>query len=339
MLPEEATGVVRINEGRRVDVRDIVANGLIPVRYVIHETATELGLRDPDKLPELMLVERNALVEPQQVIAGKNPNRGRRAYAPVAGVVKQIIGGRVIFQVTPERVDVEAGAAGQIAEVQQGRGVIIEARGGYVQGVWGNNRRRIASLYIEPDGGLSVGDDVLERRYVGSIMVTRRPITEETLKVMQDRDLSGIIGPSMDAGLRPAALKAEGVVLITEGFGNNRMNSITYNLLADHEGTQVTVDAQMPNRWETHYPEVIINAPKPRDGQRPSRASPRLTLRTGMSVRVTREPYNGLTGQVVDLPKLPHLLDNGLRVRCAQVSLITGETAFIPLANLEVLIR
>jgi hypothetical protein len=52
-------------------------------------------------------------------------------------------------------------------------------------------------------------------------------------------------------------------------------------------------------------------------------------------VRATCPPHAGLTGKIVDLPKTPTLLDNGLRVPCAQVEFVAGETAFVPLANLE----
>jgi len=56
-------------------------------------------------------------------------------------------------------------------------------------------------------------------------------------------------------------------------------------------------------------------------------------------VRMIREPYMGQTGIILDLPKAPVLLDNGLRVPCAQVELVAGDKLFVPLANLEVLGR
>jgi hypothetical protein len=58
-----------------------------------------------------------------------------------------------------------------------------------------------------------------------------------------------------------------------------------------------------------------------------------------MEIRLKRDPNMGTTGKIVDLPESPILLDNGLRVMAAQVQLVTGETMFVPLANLEVLGR
>ena len=85
-------------------------------------------------------------------------------------------------------------------------------------------------------------------------------------------------------------------------------------------------------------PEVIVNVPFKRT-DRPSRPNTMLSLRPDMNVRITREPYLGLTGRIVHLPKSPVLLDNGLRVPSAQVELVVGETVFVPLVNLEVLGR
>lgn len=338
-LPDEAVGVVRTSEGKRVDVRDIIANGVIPAGCVIVEAARFFGLKKPEALEDLMLVQKGDVVDDKKPLAGKNPNRGKRLFSPIRGVVSDVIDGRIILQEIPQLLDLEAGVRGRVTQVNQGRGVVIEAVGGHIQGIWGNNRRIIATLRIEPEGGLNQQlGDVLEMRYMGAVVVTRSPLTRRTFRVMEEQNFAGIIAPSMDASLRSLALKMEAVVLLTEGFGNIRMSAVTFNMLNEHEGQQATVDAQNPNRWETRRPEVIISVAT-KEGQRPSRPNVMLTLRTGMTVRVTREPFMGQTGNILDLPKMPTLLDNGLRVPCAQVELVAGETIFVPLANLEVLAR
>lgn len=338
-LPDEAVGVVRASEGKRVDVRDIIANGVIPNRYVIIEAAKFFGLKKPEALDDLMLVSPGDFVEDKKVLAGKNPNRGKRLFCPVRGVVAQISEGRIIIQEMPELLDLEAGVRGRITQINQGRGAVIEATGAHIQGIWGNNRRSIATLRMEPEGGLNrAGGNVLEMRFMGAVVFTRSPLTRQSFRIMQEQNFAGIIAPSMDASLRDLAMRAEAVVLLTEGFGDVRMSAATWNMLVEFDGQQATIDAQMPNRWETRHPEVIINVVA-REGQRPSRPNVLLSLRTGMNVRVTREPFMGQTGVILDLPKMPTLLDNGLRVPCAQVELVAGETIFVPLANLEVLAR
>jgi hypothetical protein len=339
VLPEDVLGTVRIAEGKRVDIRDVVANGVTPTRYVILDAMDALKLRKPEALEGLMLVEPGEVVDAQQALAGKSPTRGRRVFAPFRGIVVRLDRGRIILQEIPEVIDLQAGVRGRIARIYPGRGVSVEAVGGLVQGVWGNNRRTIATLRIEPEAGLaSILSADFEMRYAGALVVTRQPLTSAGLEIMAEQSFAGIVAPSMDAGLRDAALEASGAILLTEGFGTMRMSVTVFNLLEEMEGHQVTIDAQMPSRWEPHSPALIINVPVKGD-ERPSRPNVMLSLRPGIMVRITRAPHAGSTGRVVDLPKSLTLLDNGLRVPCAQVELVTGEVVFVPLANLEVLGR
>lgn len=339
-LPDESTGVVRVKEGKRVDVRDVVANGVIPTGYVMLNGAGFFGLRKPENLAELMLVEVGDFVDEGVAIAGKHPERGKRLFAPVKGFIALVDNnGYIIMQQTPRMIDMEAGVRGRVASLVQGRGVTIEATGTQIHGLWGNGNRIISTLRMEPEGGLNrAAGDVLEMRFMGTVVVTRSPLTMQSFQIMQEQSFSGIIAPSMDSSLIETALQVSEVILLTEGFGDARMNTTTYNLLEDYDGQQATIDAQMPNRWEPRYPEIIINR-QTRDGDRPTRPNVMLTLRTGMTVHLMREPHKGMNGRILDLPKSPMLLDNGLRVPSALVELVTGETIYVPLANLEVLSR
>jgi hypothetical protein len=333
MLPDEVTGSVDVRDGKRVDPHDVVAKGVHPSRHVIVEGAHFFGLKKPESLKALMLVEVGDAVEVRQPIAGKSRDRGKRLFSPVNGLIQQVVDGRIIIREMPELMKLEAGAKGRVVEVRPGRGVVIETTGALIQGVWGNNRRAIANLQFEPEIGLEnlTTDDMgIER--LGGIFLTPRSLKAASLATMQEQRFSGIIAPSMDADLREQALKVDGAVLLTEGFGSAQMSHLVYSLLSEFENRQVTLDAVTPTRWDTRRPEIII--PQAAE-ERPPGTNPMLTLRPGMNVRLVRAPYAGLAGKVVDLPKTPCLLDNGLRVPCAQVELVAGETVTVPLANLE----
>lgn len=338
MLPEEAVGSLRTTEGSRVDIRDVVANGVVPSRYVILDGMDFFSLRREDSFEKLLLVEVGDVVNAEQAVAGKNANRGKRLLSPVRGIVSQIASGRVIVQAMPEVTDIQAGVRGRVVHVEPGRGVVIEATGGQVQGVWGNGKLLIASLRIAPEGGLEgIVSDSLEQRYAGAIVVTRKPLSPAGLNSATEQSISGIVAPSMDASMIDRALNSEVGILLTEGFGDIRMSSAVFSLLQNSESQVVTLDAYTPTRWETRTPEVIINLG--RNAENPDRPNVMLALRPGMTVRVTRDPHLGLTGRVMDLPEKRMNPGNGLRVPCAQVELISGETTYIPLANLEVLGR
>lgn len=338
-LPEEAIGTVSVKQNVRVDVHDIVARGVIPSRYYILDAVQFFKLRKPDALDKLLFVDVKDVVQQGDLLAGKRENRGRRLFSPVQGVVVAIKNGRIILQEMPEVIDLPAGVRGRVVRVLPERGVNIETIGARVQGVWGNNRTAISVLRLLPETRLeNLPEESLGVRYTGTTMLTRASLTEKGLQRAEARGLTGVIAPSMESALVEMALESHVVVVLTEGFGGMYMSHAVYNLLAEFDGDQIILDARKPERWEVRAPEIIVNIVPP-EGEAPSRPNIMLTLREGMTVRVTRAPYAGLTGTVLDLPQLPVLLDNGLRIQCAQVELVIGETVFVPLANLEVLGR
>ena len=339
MLPDTAIGSIRVKENARVDVHDVVANGVIPARYYLLDALRFFKLRKLEKLNPLLLVAPGDIVQEKEVLAGKNRNRGKRLLAPVRGIVKAIENGRIILQAMPAVIDIEAGVRGRVVRTFQDRGVAIETTGARVQGVWGNDRTLIATLRLAPKDNIEdLPDASLGVRYSGATLLTRNPLTERALKKMEDKGLAGVIAPSMDTDLIEHALAIKGAIMLTEGFGDMRMGQNVFSLLSEFDGHQAIVDAHLPNRWEVRAPEVIINL-APKEGEIPARPNVMLTLREGMNVRVTRAPYAGLTGLVAELPESPILLGNGLRIRCARVELVIGEIVFVPLTNIEVLGR
>lgn len=336
LLPENAVGAVTVVEGKRVDIHDVVAQGVLPSAYRILDLKRFFNTSKVQEAESLLLVSVGEVVDEAQVLAGKNATRGRRLFAPVKGIVAQVHDGRLFLQEMPKIIDLEAGVRGRVSQIIPGRGVLIETTAAQIQGAWGNDRRIIASLRSEPEEGVEhIYSDQLNMKYVGAIIVTRRPITRLTLDVMEDQNFAGIIAPSMDYSLRERALNASGAVLLLDGFGDIRMSRSVASFLGEFEGQQVTMDALQPSGWENRHPEIIVNIPSNRVNESVLRANILLTLRTGMQVRITSEPFVGQVARVVDLPKNPVSLDNGLRIFSAQLELAGGEKVFVPLANLE----
>jgi len=339
MLPENAIGTINAVKGQQVNLRDVVARGTVPARFVFVEAMKALRLRQPEDLDVLIIPEIGELVEEGQVLAGRRPDRGRRVFSPVNGIFVQVGEGRIIIQETPEVVTLEAGLVGQVTETYPTRGVVIEAYGALIQGVWGNGGRVIGPLRSEPPDGLdSIFEETLEQRYSGTVVWTRRALKETSLLVLESQTIGGVIAPSMEADLIDRALAVNAAIILTEGFGDLRMNPTLVDLLEGFNERQVTLDAATPNRWEdVRRPEVFINLPA-RGDRRPAGVTGQ-PLRVGQARRLTRAPHAGSIGEITNLPKTPQLMDNGLQVPCARVLLVTGETVLAPLANLEVLGR
>jgi hypothetical protein len=334
LLPEGAIGNIQAETGQIVDIRDTVARGLIPARHVIVYAADELGVR-PEQVTGLMLVNLRGRVEAGQAIAGKDAARGKRVFAPINGVVIAVEEGRIIIQEMPQMIKLDAGVRGRVVDVIAGRGVTIESRGAILQGAWGNGRNIIAVIRLEPErGGLdTISVDTLDTTYKNEIVITRTPLTETGLGIAVARNFAGIIAPSMSANLVETVLKADFAVMLTEGFGQMLMNPSTVHLLSQFNGAQGMLDAAQPQRFTERRAELIIN--RPVTGRLIDTTATPQPLEVGTRVRVTRDPYQGVLGTVVELPHNPLLLDNGLCVKCAVVELMAGEYVHIPLANLE----
>lgn len=334
LLPEEAIGAVNAKVGDRVDIKEVVARGTIPLRFKVIEAAAQLRLKDAQELYECLQVEVGTLVDLGRPLAAK----GRRAItAPFTGIFAYCGQGRIIMQETSDVIDQTAGVAGQVVKIVPGRGVVIESAGALVQGAWGSGGSAIGIVRIEPEDGLeNVRADEFDAQVRGAIMVTRRPLKLSGLTMMDELEFGGIIAPSMDSVLREVAMVKQGAIMLTEGFGSMRMNSTVFNLFSELAESRAlcVLDAARPDRFGTRRPELVATRAVGR-GERPPTptAAP---LKTGMNVLITREPHAGLSGKITDLPKTPYLLDNGLRVQCARIELLTGGTVLVPLANLEV---
>lgn len=339
LLPDGAIGAVDVGMADQVHLRDVVARGSVPSRYSILEAATYFNTRRPEAIESKLLVQMGDFVSVDDVVIGKANRRGKHMVSPVNGIVAYIGEGRIIIQEIPEQIEVQAGLEGRVVHVNTERGVVIETLGAVLQGVWGNGRFAIGQLRIEPPDGLeTIYSDQIDIEYRGAVVVTRRPLKALSFDVIEDQEIGAVIAPSMDAGLIERALALPRPILLVQGFGDSRLNDYILRFLTGDNslvGRQATVDAVLPDRFESRRPEVIINVPAQR-GDRPPTPAVNLRLRVGMSVRLTRGPFAGMVGRVTDLPKMPQVLDNGLRVQCARIELPTGQTASVPLTNLEI---
>jgi hypothetical protein len=332
LLPEDTEADVQVSVGSRVGLRDIIARGSAPAPYTLIDAMRFFNLKKPEDLTPLLEVGVGDIVSATQTLAAKGR---RRLVSPIVGRVAAVDSGHIVLQAAAETVELDAGLNGQIVEVRKGRGVVIETFGAVLQGVWGNNRRAVGTLHIDPPKGIeNVDPDAIDIQLRGAIIVIRRSLTPDLLQAMIALNLAGLIAPSMESDMIKEAGSLRSAILLIDGFGAQRMNTPTYQFFEEMDGRQATLDAVMPAPLELRRPEVVINVPLTPQ-ERPPAPLTNLSLQQGMQVRVVRG--GAVTfGEAIGLPKTPVMLDNGLRVQCAQVELVTGEKLMVPLANIEV---
>jgi hypothetical protein len=340
-LPPEAVPrtIPAIIVGGQVEAVSTVLEGDILREYRIFDVAQELRIRHPDsgQIREFVTVAEGERVEAGQELARRG--RGRRAkvlLAPTEGVVVRIEDQDIIFQVSERAIEVKAKIPGNIEQADSHE-VRITGNGALLQCAWGNGQFTYDSYKFLPEGGFVelAKMDVQISEYRGAVLISPFPVNKGDLLVAQQQEARGLVAPSMPSNLREFALTLPFPVLLTEGFGQRRPTPLLYRLLRDNMGRQAAFNAAIRDHWSADRPEIMI--PLPAGGSLPATPALDKALTTGAQVRIIGAPWDGIIGEVVELPDTPQVIGNGLRVPSAKVRLPNERIGIVPLANLELL--
>ena len=325
--------------GGQIEAVNSVLEGDVLREYRIFDVAKELKIRkpNPNQIRDLITVTEGARVEADQELA--RTGKGRRAkvlLAPTEGVVVRIEGKDIIFQVSERTIDVKAKIPGEIEKAESHQ-VRIAGNGALLQCAWGNGKFAYDAFKFLPEGGFAelAGMDVQISEYRGMVLISPIPVNKGDLLVAQQQEASGLVAPSMPSDLREFALELSVPVLLTEGFGQRRATPLIYRLLQDNMGRQAAFNAALRDHWSDDRPEIMI--PLPSGGTLPPTPALNKALMVGAQIRITRAPWDGIIGEVVELPDAPQIIGNGLRVPSAKVRLPNERIGIVPLANLELL--
>jgi hypothetical protein len=339
--PGAIGGEVLVKEGLRVEAADMVLRGMVPGDYLLLKALAPLGLRHADELNEDVLqVQAGSRVEKGGIIAVRGEGRGARTLkSPTDAVIARIEEGEIILQANPRPVEVQAMCPGEITSVRGTSEVLLETVGALIQCAWGNGKQVYSVYKAEPPEGIESlqGESLLQQDRATALVMTHPILSSMIFNVALEQEITAIIAPSMRADLREAALRQTIPLILTEGFGEQKMSEIVYNLLRDNLGRPALISAIEPERWSSSRPEIII--PLPSGGTLPPAPEMDQPLAEGALVRMTRAPLAGMTGRVWRIADAPRTVENGLRLPGAEVQLSSERTVFVPLANLELVGR
>ena len=331
LLPVPGDVIARLNQ--TVSATDIIAEAEYSREHNLIDVARSLGIssRAAEKLVSVKVGER--LSEGTVVADGGGliPNLIR---VQQTGRVVAVGGGQILLDVAEKGFELLAGIPGEVIEVIPDQGVVIQAFGALIQGVWGNGRI---------DTGLLVSlaeraDDILEASRLdvslrGSVILGGYCQDAEALKAAADLPVRGLILSGIRPALLPLARKMSYPILITDSFGRQSMNPTAYKLLSTSAKREIAINAAPYDRYAGTRPEAVIplpvteQPPPPRDIE---------TFAPGQQVRLRRAPNAGSVGALVNLREGLTTLPNGLRVSAGEVRLENGEQIIVPLVNLEV---
>ena len=349
-------GEVRITAGDTVAASDVVAETFMEGDVVPMNVANRLGC-SPDDVPELMIKPVGSEVKKGEAIARSKGIFGMfksEVPAEADGTIESVSAttGQLMLRGPAIPVQVKAYLSGKVVEVLPNEGCIIENDILMVQGIFGIGGETDGDIQVAcPDHEQTLTPEMISSDMKDAVILGGARMTVEALRKaidvgaaavvsggIDDQDLKELLG--RDLGVAITGSEQIGItVIVTEGFGDIAMAARTWHLLADKAGRRASVNGATQIRAGVMRPEILVPL-EPGENEEeidPSLAHEAGVLEIGTTVRVIRDPYFGLLGEVSALPAEPAVLGSGSKARVLEVRFPDGGTAVVPRANVELI--
>ena len=339
-------GTVLVAQGERVGPDTVVARALLPGIMQTMKVAAALGV-EPNDMPPTLLVQVGDKVTRGQVVARTKGFWGmfKSEYkASATGEVELIspISGNVGVREAPTPVEVAAYVPGVITQVLPDEGVVIEARGAFIQGIFGVGGERRAPLkLVSANAAAPLTEADITPELAGKVIVGGSNISGAALRKAADMGVIGIVvGGIVDQDLVQYLGYDIGVAItghenipltlvITEGFGTIAMADRTFALLSSMEGREASLSGATQIRAGVIRPEVIVADTAAETGASAAAVGAEadeeaFELGPGRLIRIIREPYFGKLATVTALPPKLVRVGSGAEVRVLEATLSLG---------------
>ena len=330
---------------------DVVATTDLPGNVQMLKIANLLNI-GPADVPDVMLVKEGDKVEKGQMIAETEGLFGffkSDVKSPIDGTVEAIsdVTGQIVMREAPIPVEVDAYMSGTVKEIIPDEGVIVEADAAFIQGIFGIGGESRGTMEILVDNReQELTTALLNESHKGKIVVGGSFVNLETYKKALSLQIAGIVVGGFNYydleeilgyTLGVAITGSEDLVtslIVTEGFGNIRMGSRTFDLLNKENGKFVSINGATQIRAGVIRPEIVIPLQQSEIPETTVHKSDDRGIGEGSLVRIIRAPYFGKMGEVVSLPPELQQMESETMVRVAEVKIDSG-VLNIPRANLE----
>ncbi len=346
-------GDVLPSKGDKVKAEDVVAKTELPGPITPVNVANVLSCL-PGDIPGLLRKQAGDKVSKGETIASLKTFFGlftSLCKAPTSGVIEDIskTTGQVYIRGDSIPVEVKAYIDGEIIDVLEKEGVIIQAEGAFIQGIFGIGPETVGEIEVIVENPEDViTEDMLHESHEGKVLVGGSLITYEALQKavelkvnavivggFNDKDLREFLG--YDLGVAITGKEDKGITLvITEGFGKINIARKTFDLFCENRGKKASVNGATQIRAGVIRPEIII--PKQYEEKEDIKEVQMEGLVAGTPVRIIREPYFGLLGKIKEMPVKLKMMESETMVRTVVVALDEkGEDVLVPRANVEII--
>lgn len=326
LLPVNGKVVVKLNQ--HILATDTIAEAEYSHKHHLIDIAHILGIKASvaDKMVSVRVGEKLAA---GTVVA-------KAIKVEHSGRVVAAGGGQILLDISEKPLELQAGISGEVIELIQHRGAIIQEVGALVQGVWGNGRISSGTLHVLAEKPAEILTSKQLDMSLRSLVIMAGSCQDaEALKAAAEITVRALILSSIHPSLLGLARKMPYPIVVTDAIGKQAMNANAYKIIStNNQREKVTVNAEAFQRYKGTRPEIIIPLPHTDLPSTPREVD---IFAPGQKVRLRRAPHAGATGTLVNLPSGMQTLPNGLRVLAGEVKLNFGEQVTVPLVNLEVL--
>jgi hypothetical protein len=305
------------------------------------------------EVPDLMLKKPGEPIKRDEPIAQSKGLFGMFksvVNSPIDGEIESIspITGQVILREPPQPVEVDAYVDGEVIDIYEKEGVVVETAGSLIQGIVGFGGERRGNIKVI----VSSPDQVIEAKILtpdmkGCVVIGGSMVTPDAVQKgielgirgmvaggIEDTAIKSILGYDIGVaitGSEPISLS----VIVTEGFGEMPMAPRTFELLGELDGQLASINGATQIRAGVIRPEIIV--PRTSKNKIGKKGSLEEGLNVGMQVRVIREPHFGSIGTVVNLPAELEKIETESLVRILEVELANKQRIRLPRANVEII--
>ena len=347
-------GDVLVEVGNQVSAEDIVAQTDLPGNVQMIHAANLMGT-SPSSVGRFMLKKVGDPVEQEEIIAQSNGLFGlfkSEVKSPISGTIENIsdVTGQIVIREPSTPVQTWGYIDGQVIEVMENEGVVIETWGTLIQGIFGIGGETVGQLQtIVSSPNQPLTPELIQTDHEGQILVGGSTVDRQTVEFAIDKGVKGIVCGGIDDRelyqllgyeLGVAITGAENIgltLMITEGFGQISMARQTFDLLLHRQGMKASLNGTTQIRAGVQRPEIVIPLEKDSNSSlEKDRVIIPSALDVGTQVRLIRSPYFGQLGEVTKLLVEPQSLETEAHVRVLEVQLHNQERIVLPRANVEI---
>lgn len=367
-------GEILVNVGDKVSYDTIVARAFVPGDPLEISVATQLGCNG-ESVPKYMIKKIGDKFKKGDVIAKRpgplafmgsswgekycqSPCDGTLEYLSDVEFFDEELGrkiryssGRALIRHPPIPVEVDAYVPGAVVELLGKEGVTIECPAAFIQGiigVGGETHGELMSIAGSPRDILmadDIGDECKGHVLIGGSKVEGKALRKAVevgakgivVGGIEIADLNNFIGYRI--GVAITGHENVGLTLIiTEGFGETNMAENTFKLLKSFQGKTACINGSTQIRAGVQRPEIIIPYDAEESGLKKAEDDSLMSgMRTGLPIRIIREPYFGALGRIASLPPELKKVRTESYVRVLEADLDDGRRVTVPRANVELI--